>query len=169
MIQTVLNKILEKHKLWLEEEEEGEGERADLQRADLKWANLRDVDLRCADLQGADLQGASLQGAELKWVDLQGADLKWANLQGANLQGADLLGANLDYSAFQLWRGALNAKYDDKQVIWLLYHTLSAAQSEHVSEEVKKVLFSPEVVEIANRFHRVEECGEIGFKSHCSD
>lgn len=109
MNQTELNEVLEKHKLWLNGEEEGE----------------------------------------------------MADLWGANLRRANLREADLNYSVLPLWCGSLHAKYDDRQVIQFLYHTLSAAQSEHVSEEVKKVLLSPEVVEIANRFHLVEECGEI--------
>lgn len=68
-----LKTILEKHKMWLNDEDGGE------------MANLRWADLRWADLRGADLSGA----------DLSRANLSRANLSGANLSGADLSGANL--------------------------------------------------------------------------
>ena len=68
-----LKTILEKHKMWLNDEDGGE----------------------MADLRGADLRGADLSGADLCWADLRGADLSGADLRGADLRGADLSGANL--------------------------------------------------------------------------
>ncbi len=108
MTKEQLNKVLEKHKKWLNDEPGGE--RADLRRANLQgadlwganlWrADLWEADLRGADLRGADLRGANLQGANLQeanlWrADLWEADLQEANLRGANLRGANLRGANL--------------------------------------------------------------------------
>ena len=65
-----LKTILEKHKMWLNDEDGGE------------MANLSG-----ADLSGADLCLANLSGANLCWANLSGADLRWANLSGANLSG----------------------------------------------------------------------------------
>ena len=79
-----LQKILKKHKLWIQTEGEI-GECADLQ-----YANLQGINLWHANLQGANLQGAYLQGAYLRDANLQGANLQDADLQGANLQDADL-------------------------------------------------------------------------------
>ena len=78
-----LKTILEKHRLWLNNEDGGE-------MADLSWAYLR-----WADLSGADLSGADLSGADLSLADLSWADLRWADLSGADLSGADLSGADL--------------------------------------------------------------------------
>ena len=78
-----LKTILEKHKMWLNDEDGGE-------MADLSGANLRWADLRWADLSGADLCRA-----DLCWADLSGADLRRADLCRADLSGADLSGANL--------------------------------------------------------------------------
>lgn len=47
-----LKTILEKHKMWLNDEDGGE------------MANLRRADLRRADLSGADLSGADLRGVQ---------------------------------------------------------------------------------------------------------
>ena len=83
-----LDVFLRKHKLWLQNDPEGE-------RADLRGANLRGADLYGANLYGANLYGADLRGADLRGADLRGADLYGADLYGADLRGADLHGANL--------------------------------------------------------------------------
>ena len=93
-----LEVFLRKHKLWLEDEPEGE--RADLSRADLSRANLYGADLSGANLSRADLSRANLYGADLSRADLSRANLYGANLSGAdlsraNLYGADLYGADL--------------------------------------------------------------------------
>ena len=61
-----LQKVLEKHAMWLSDKEGGE--RADLRGANLRWANL----------SGADLRGANLSGADLRWANLSGADLDYS-------------------------------------------------------------------------------------------
>ena len=180
-----LNSILRLHKAWLIGKEFGE--RADLHGADLHHARLQDADLQGAILRGAILEDSDLQGAilrqsdlrqsdlrhsdlryailedsELQGADLRGALLQHSNLRGAGLRNSDLRGADIDYASWPLWCGSLKAYVDDRIAIQLLYHTLSVVQySPYVSEEVKKALLSEENVRIANRFHRVGECGEI--------
>ena len=101
MTQNKLNKILKKHKHWINRDcEDWEGLKADLSYANLRGADLISADLRGANLRGADLRGADLRGANLCNADISGADLRdaclsGANLRGADLRGADLLGANL--------------------------------------------------------------------------
>ena len=93
-----LKTILEKHKMWLNDEDGGEMANlrgTDLSWANLSWANLRGTDLRWANLRGANLRGTDLSGADLSWANLRGTDLRWANLRGANLRGTDLSGADL--------------------------------------------------------------------------
>ena len=93
-----LKTILEKHKMWLNDEDGGEMadlRGADLSGADLCWADLSGTDLRWAnligtDLIGANLSGANLSGSDLRRSDLRGADLREANLSGTNLSGTDL-------------------------------------------------------------------------------
>ena len=98
-----LEKILDKHKMWLEDKEGGE--RADLRYTDLSGVDLTGADLRYANLIGADLRYANLRyanlsDADLKKTDLSNADLinaglRDANLRNANLREADLTGADL--------------------------------------------------------------------------
>ena len=91
-----LNKILEEHKHWIDEDcKNWEEMRADLRRANLLNADLSGVYLHNADLRGANLCGASLCDADLRGTDLLRADLRNANLRNADLHDADLHGADL--------------------------------------------------------------------------
>lgn len=97
-----------------------------------------------------------------KRADMRGADMRGADMQRADMQGADMQGADIDYSAWPLWCGSLKAYVDDRIAIQLLYHTLSVVQySPYVSEDVKRTLLTQDVVDAANRFHRVDECGKL--------
>ena len=64
MTQEELDKIVEQHQHWINEDVEG-------------WEDMR------ADLSGAVLRGADLRGANLSEADLRGADLSGANLSEA--------------------------------------------------------------------------------------
>ena len=142
MEKAELAEILRLHKLWLNDEC---GSRADLSYADL----------RCADLRGADLSGANLRDADLSGANLRDADLSHAYLRGANLRYTDL-----DYSCLPLWCGSLEAHFDDKQLVQIAYHLVKAGlQSKNASEEAKAELSN--LIDFANKFHRVNECGEI--------
>ena len=93
-------------------------------------------------------------------ADLRGANLRGANLQNADLQNADLQGANLDFSCFPLWCGGLDMQLDDRQLIQIAYHLVrNGLHSKNASEETKKEL--AKLIDFANRFHRVNECGEV--------
>ncbi len=93
---------------------------------------------------------------------LQGADLRGAYLRGADLRGVDLRGADIDYAAWPLWCRSLDAYIDDRIAIQLLYHLLRPVQaSPYVSQEVKEMLLTDDLIDLANRFHRIGECGEI--------
>ena len=92
MEKKMLEKILQDHKLWLNN---NGGEKADLCGANLCGANLCEANLCEANLYGANLYGANLRRADLRRADLYGANLYEANLCGANLCGANLCEANL--------------------------------------------------------------------------
>ena len=143
---------------------------ADLQDANLRGANLQDANLWGANLQGANLRGANLQDANLRGADLQDANLRGANLRGtdlrgANLRGADLQDADLDYAALSLSCNTLDVNVDDRQTIQRLYHLIrNALYSKNTSAEMKALLSTSALVEKANEFHRVSECGKIVVK-----
>ena len=95
MNNVMLNEILKKHKMWLNNEENGE--RANLSGANLRGANLSGANLRGADLSGANLRNANLWGADLWGANLGNADLRGADLSDANLSGAENLLSSVDY------------------------------------------------------------------------
>ena len=90
LIEKKLNKILEEHKHWINED----CKNWEKMRADLRGADLSDVDLSRADLRGANLRGAYLSRA-----DLRGANLRCAYLRGAYLLNADLSQVRLSQHA----------------------------------------------------------------------
>ena len=95
--QEELDKIIEQHKHWLNEDCEGWVDMgANLEDANLKFANLKGADLEFANLEDANLEDANLKGANLKVANLEDANLKFANLKGANLKFANLEDANLE-------------------------------------------------------------------------
>lgn len=90
----------------------------------------------------------------------KGLTCGWLTCGGANLQGADLQGANLDYSVLPLWCGSLHANFDDRQLRQIAYHLVKAGlDSTNASAETKKEL--TKLIDFANNFHRVDECGKI--------
>ena len=93
-----------------------------------------------------------------------GADLSGSNLRGADLTRANLRGANLDFSCWPLWCGSLDAVIDKRIFCQLLYHTLRAGKSVD-DPEVKRLFEIPEIVNLANQFHRANECGKIELKN----
>ena len=104
--------------------------------------------------------GISLKDADLSEADLSWADLSDTDLSGADLSGADLSGATIDYSCWPLWYGSLDMKIDKRIFCQLLYHVLRAGKSVD-DEEVKNLFSIPEIVKLANQFHRACECGII--------
>ena len=121
-----------------------------------------------AETIGEAVKKALSNGADLRGADLRGADLCGADLSGADLCDANLHRADLDYSCFPIWCGSLTVKIDKRVFCQLLYHTLRAGQSVD-DPEVKKLFAIPEVVALANQFHRVEECGKIKTESEADD
>lgn len=168
MKQGKLDETLKKHELWLEGAYGGE--KADLSEAELRGAYLMGANLRGADLRGADLSEAYLRRANLTRADIRRADLRGANLSGAklnrvdlrgtDLKETDLSGADLDFSCLPLWCGSLNVHFDDRQLYQIAYHLVRAGlYSKNASKETKDEL--SKLIDFANKFHRVEECGEI--------
>ena len=91
-----LNEILQKHKMWLNNDKGRE--RADLRSIYLRFADLRFTDLRFADLRGTDLKNADLRFADLRFADLRGADLRGADLRGIDLRGIETNMSTIGYN-----------------------------------------------------------------------
>ena len=99
---------------------------------------------------------ADLRRADMQDADMQDADMRGANLKGADLKGADMRGANLDYSAWSLWCGSFDVKCDIRLASQLAYHfcRLDCKDKEVVAAQNA-------LITLANKFHRVEECGVL--------
>ena len=83
---------------------------------------------------------------------------KWLNNEG--IKQADLHEADIDFSCLPLWCGSLSAHFDDRQLKQIAYHLVKAGlHSKNASEETKAEL--KKIVNFANGFHRVGECGKI--------
>ncbi len=170
-----LTEILKKHVEWLKDI--SNGLRANLSDADLRGANLRGANLiganlRCANLRGANLSDADLIGANLiganliganlsdanrRCAHLRGANLSDADLIGADLRGANLIGANLDFSSGLSFRCAsFDAKIDIRIGAQMAYHFCRMMTEDPEVKQAQKA-----IRDLANKFHRVGECGKI--------
>ena len=96
------------------------------------------------------------------WLKTKGEQGERADLSFADLSSANLRSADLDYSAFPLWCGGLDVHIDDKQATQLLYHLLrNVKYSKNTSKALKKICRIKSLINQANKFHRVNECGKI--------
>ena len=152
MYKKELEEVLRLHEMWLHSKMGGA-------RANLQYANLQDANLQDANLQYANLRGANLRGADLQDANLQGANLRGANLRGADLQDANLQGADIDYSCWPLWCGSLDIKVDRRIAAQLAYHFCRLDCDDPDYIEARNA-----IVNFANEFHRVEECGWLEFR-----
>ena len=91
--QKELNKILELHEKWLNNEKGGV--KLDLSNTDLINTNLESVDLSYSDLEGANLSYTNLRNVDLRCANLTNSNLSCANLYEANLSNANLSCADL--------------------------------------------------------------------------
>lgn len=96
LTQKEINKIIENHKHWLNEDVDGwNNMKANFSNQDLSYAYLSGANLHGADLGGADLSYANLSGADISCTNLSYANLSHANLSGADISGADISCANI--------------------------------------------------------------------------
>ena len=101
------------------------------------------------------------------WLSSGGEKGERADLHAADLRWADLRWADLDFSAFPLWCGGLNVNIDDRIATQILYHLIrNVKYSKNTSAKLKKLCGLKSLVKQANKFHRVEECGEIKDESN---
>ena len=93
MTQEELNKIIERHQHWINEDCEG-------------WEDMK-ANFSFVDLKGLDLSYTNLYGADFMFANLEGANLKGAILTNANLKGALIKGTELERN-FKMTQEELN-------------------------------------------------------------
>lgn len=123
---------------------------------DLRYADFSNTNLSNIDLGDTRLRGINLSDADLNNADLSGAFLMGADLDGANLNGANLNGANLDYSCYPLSCGSLHIKADKRLACQLAYHLCSIQ-----CDDADYIKMRNSILDFANQFHRVDECGKL--------
>jgi uncharacterized protein YjbI with pentapeptide repeats len=77
-----------------------------------------------------------------------------ADLTSADLRGANLTNANLDYSCLPLWCGSLDMIVDRRIAAQIAYHFCRLE-----CDDPDFIAARSAIVDFANTFHRVEECG----------
>jgi len=123
MKQRELDKILELHEKWLEDEDGGI-------RANLEDANLEDANLRDANLEDANLVRANLRGANLRDANLRDANLVRANLIDANLEDAGFVKIFLGEYTCDVWREKIRVGCQLQTVDW--WEELTEEQAETI-------------------------------------
>ena len=156
MRQGKLQKILNKHKLWMDGENGGEC--ADLSRADVRCTNLGGADLSRANLSHADLSRADVRGSDLSNADLSRADLSRADVRCTNLCGADLSRANLSHANLS---GA-DLSHADLSHADLSHANLCGADLSHANLSGAKGLLS--AADFLERYFERTDEGYIAYK-----
>lgn len=139
MIQSELNKILDKHIKWLNGEEGGE-------KADLCYVDLCYVDLSYTDLRYANLSYTVLRSADLRYADLRGAVLRGADLRNADLSGALGLQSSLEF---------MEKNFQKTQEGYIVYKAFGA---EYKTPEYWEITENSVLTENVNS-NRTETCG----------
>ena len=104
---------------------------------------------------GVNFSYAELNYAELNYAKLNDAELNYAELNDAELNDE----TNFDFSAFPLWCGSFKIKASLRLAAQLIYHFERLDFSKcPEAQELQKL---PQMIELANKFHRTEECGKI--------
>lgn len=132
-------------------------------QAHKKWLDSEGREGVCANLPcGANLRYADLRDVDLRYANLRDANLRYADLRGANLSYTDLRGADMDFSVLPLWCGGLHMHVDDRTGIQMLYHAVANILfSKNTSEWLKKAVSLETILNAVNKFHCVNECGEL--------
>ena len=154
-----LQKVLENHQKWLNDEPDGI--KADLSNTDLSNAylgcvTLNGVDLNSADLSNADLNGANLRYANLRYAKLNGADLRYADLSDVYLgdtclSGADLSGAKGIISTIDF----MKTHFEQTDEGYIAYKTFNEVYSSPTQWDI-----SPSSILTENvNFDRFRGCG----------
>lgn len=92
---------------------------------------------------------------EQKWLkEILEKHRKW--MEGKGGKRADLRWADLDYSCWPLWCGSLDVIVDKRIAAQLAYHFCRL-----VCDDPEVQAAQQAIKELANQFHRVDECGVI--------
>jgi uncharacterized protein YjbI with pentapeptide repeats len=136
---------------------------SDLSYSNLSYSNLHGSDLSYSNLRGSDLSYSNLHGSDLHDSDLSYSNLHGSNLHGSNLSYSDLSYSDLSYSDLDFSSGitfkctSFNFKANIRLAAQIAYHFCRIDFGD--CEDAKAAQTA--IRDLANKFHRVEECGKI--------
>ena len=116
------------------------------------------------DTIGEAVLAAIKEKKTLSSADLSYADLRYVNLRYVNLSCANLSYADLDYSVLSFSCKSLATKFDEKHIIQIIYHAAKPTQNNELDikdTDLKRLLKSKLFQKVANKFHRIDECGKF--------
>jgi len=135
-------------------------------------ANFSNSVVRCCTFKHAELIRTNFYGSDMEHTNLEEADCTDADFRKTQLGMSNIIEAwfcNTDFneavlncSCMPLSYGNLRAHYDDNHVLQQLYHILKNVQySKNVSNEIKEVLLTESIIELANRISEIFKYEEI--------
>lgn len=167
--------IIDNHNSWMANK--GEGERAmfidcDLREIDFSGMYLNGIDFGMANLSGSDFGLADIRRCSFGHAILNNCNMAFANIEhcdfssakmrnvpfrytflfevnffDCDLRGCDFVGCNLPPI-----EGLIEAHLDEKFISELMYLVVSQAKySMNISDEVKGLLTSQDIIDLANR------------------
>ena len=149
---------------------------AKMNYAKMNYAEMNYAKMNGAKMNGAKMNGAKMNYANMNYASLNNAKMNYANMNGAEMNGADMNGAEMNYAemngaemndettldfstGLSFKCSSFGIKASLRLAAQLLYHferiNFTACPE---AEEIKNL---PQVKALANKFHRVQECGKI--------
>ena len=136
------------------------------ENVDFSFASLNNAKMNYANMNGAKMNNAkmnyaNMNGAKMNSAKMNGAEMNYAKMNGAEMNGAEMNDeTTLDFSTGLSFKcSSFGIKASLRLAAQLLYHferiNFTACPE---AEEIKNL---PQVKALANKFHRVQECGKI--------
>lgn len=129
---------------------------ADLRNSSFKFSELNFCTFNGADCSGANFENVDFGRVMIRWAKLIGASFCNSRLGRANLRSSNLIGSDIDFSSLPLSCRGLDWEIDERIAAQLAYHFCSMRCENREVKEAQNALLN-----LANKFHRVEECGLI--------
>jgi len=128
----------------------------------IQFAILEHSDFGYSIFINTNLEYSTLRHSKLYYCNLRDANLKSTNVSHVIFRGANFKNTNMDLSQINLTCSDFDIHIDDKLAIQQLFHLLKKVEySKHVSDEIKDLLMTPQIIMLANRFHKANECGTL--------
>ena len=103
-----------------------------------------------------DTDGKEGKRALMDYEDMINAVVMNVDMKRVDMRHADMSDVDMDYSCWPLWCGSLDVKVDARIARQLAYHFCRL-----VCDDPEYISARNALVDFANGFHRVEDCGRL--------